>query len=63
MMSMLMKSWKSLKKDTKKEFKSLFVTNLLYGTVDHLVFDKLYPLIGADMFDFRKQLMLSNSRN
>ena len=60
MMSMLLKAWDSLQIDTKKEFKSLFVTNALDGSEDYLVSDKLFSLIGEDMVAFRKELLSSN---
>ena len=50
-----------LKIDTKREFKSLFVTNALDGSEDYLVSDKLFALIGDEMVDFRKELMSQNS--
>ena len=61
MMSMILEAWESLQIDTKKEFKSLFVTNSLDGSEDYLVSDKLFSLVGEEMVAFRKELMSSNS--
>ena len=61
MMSMLLQAWKTLKFDTKREFKSLFVTNSVDVSEDYLVSDKLFTLIGDEMVDFRKELMSQNS--
>ena len=61
MMSMLLKAWESLQIDTKKEFKSLFVTNSFDGSEDYLVSDKLFSLVGQEMVAFRKELMSSDS--
>ena len=58
---MLLKAWKTLKIDTKRKFKPLFVTNALDGSEDYLVSDKLFALIGDEMVDFRKELMSQNS--
>ena len=61
MMSMLLQAWETLEIDTKREFKSLFVTNALDGSEDYLVWDKLFALIEDEMVDFRKELMSQNS--
>ena len=61
MISMLLQAWETLEIDTKREFKSLFVTNALDGSEDYLVSDKLFALIGDEMVDFRKELMSQNS--
>lgn len=61
MMSMLLEAWETLQIDTKKEFKSLFVTNLLDGSEDYLVSVKLFSLVGEEIVAFRKELMSSNS--
>ena len=61
MMSMLLQAWETLEIDTKREFKSLFVTNALDGSEDYLVSDKLFALIGDEMVDFWKELMSQNS--
>ena len=61
MMSMLLEAWESLQIDTKKEFKSLFVTNSLDGSEDYLVSDKPFSLVGEEMVAFLKELMSSNS--
>ena len=61
MMFMLLQAWKTLEIDTKREFKSLFVTNALDGSEEHLVSDKLFALIEDGMIDFRKELMSQNS--
>ena len=57
MMSMLLQVWETLKIDTKREFKSLFVTKALDGSEDYLVLDKLFALIGDEMVDFHKILL------
>ena len=58
---MLLPEWETFEIDTKREFKSLFVTNALDGSEDYLVSDKLFALIGDEMVDFRKELMSQNS--
>ena len=55
------KAWESLQIDTKREFKSLFVTNSLDGSEDYLLSGKLFSLIGEEMKTSRKELMSSNS--
>ena len=60
MMPMFLQAWETPKTDTKREFKSLFVTNALDGSEDHLVSDKLFALIGDKMVDFWKELMSQN---
>ena len=61
MMPMLLQAWETFEIDTKREFKSLFVTNALDGSEDYLVSDKLFALIGDEIIDFRKELMSQNS--
>ena len=61
MMLMLLQAWGRLEIDTKSEFKSLFVTNALDGSEDCLVSDKFFALIGDEIVDVRKELMLQNS--
>ena len=61
MMSMLLQMWETLEIHTKREFKSLFVTNALDRSEDYLVSDKLFSFIGDEMVDFRKELMSQNS--
>ena len=61
MMSMLLQAWETLEIDTKREFKSLFVTNALDGSEDYLVSDKLFAILADEMVDFRKELMSQNS--
>ena len=53
-MSMLLLVWETLEIDTKRKFKSLFMTNTLEGSQDYLVSDKLFALIGDEMVDFQK---------
>ena len=60
MMSILLQAWKTLEFDTKREFKSLFVTNALDGSEDYLVSNKLFALTGDEMIDFWKELMSQN---
>ena len=57
MMYMLLQGWKTLEIDTKKEFKSPFVTNALDGSEDYLVLHKLFALSGEEMADFQKESM------
>ena len=59
-MSILLQAWKTLEFDTKREFKSLFVTNALDGSEDYLVSNKLFALTGDEMIDFWKELMSQN---
>ena len=61
MMSMLLQAWETLEIDTKREFKSLFVTNALDGSEDYLVSDKLFAPIRDEMVDFQEELMSQNS--
>ena len=60
MMSILLQAWKTLEFDTKREFKSLFVTNALDGSEDYLVSNKLFALTGDEMIGFWKELMSQN---
>ena len=60
MMFMLLQAWETLEIDTKREFKSFFVTNALDGSEDYFVSDKLFALIGVKMVDFWKELMPQN---
>ena len=60
MMSILLQAWKTLEFDTKREFKSIFVTNALDGSEDYLVSNKLFALTGDEMIDFWKELMSQN---
>ena len=55
MMYMLLQVWRTLEIDTKREFKSPFVTNSLDGSEDYLVSHKLFALIGDEMADFQKE--------
>ena len=54
---MLLQMWKTLEIDTKRDFKSPFVTNALDGSEDYLVSHKLFALIGDEMADFQKELI------
>ena len=54
MMFMLLQAWETLEVDSRREFKSLFVTNASDGSEDYLVSDKLFALIGDEMVDFRR---------
>ena len=60
MMPMLLQAWKTLEIDTKREFKSLFVTNGLDGS-DYFLSDKLFALVRDELVDFRIELMSQNS--
>ena len=60
-MFMLLQALERLWIDSKREFKSLFVTNALSGSEGYLVSDKLFALIGDEMVDFWKALMSQNS--
>ena len=55
MMSMLLEAWETLECDTKREFKSLFVTNTLDWSEDYLVPDKLFALIGDEIIELMSQ--------
>ena len=55
MMSMLLQAWETLECDTKREFKSLFVTNTLDWSEDYLVPDKLFALIGDEIIELMSQ--------
>ncbi len=57
MMDLLIKSWSKLGINVERAFKSLFVTNALDGSEDHLVSDNLFSLIGPAMVQFRSKLM------
>ena len=58
MMSVLANTWSLLTVDSTAAFKSLFVTNALDGSEDHLVSEKLFHLIGTDMLSFRAKLLM-----
>ena len=60
MMFMLLHAWETLEIDTKREFKSFFVTNALDGSEEYFASDKLFALLGVEMVDFRKELMSQN---
>ena len=60
MMFMLLHAWETLEIDSKREFKSFFVTNALDESEDYFVSDKLFALVGVEMVDFRNQLMSQN---
>ena len=55
MMSMFLQAWETLECDTKREFKSLFVTNTLDWSEDYLVPDKLFALIGDEIIELMSQ--------
>ena len=55
MMSMLLQAWETLACDTKRDFKSLFVTNTLDWSEDYLVPDKSYALIGDEIIELMSQ--------
>ena len=57
MMAMLAHAWNALTVDCAAAFKNLFVTNALDGSEDHLIWDKIFRLVGADMISFRNQLL------
>ena len=57
MMAMLAHAWNALTVDCAAVFKNLFVTNALDGSEDHLIWDKIFRLVGADMISFRNQLL------
>ena len=61
MIFILSQAWETLKIDTKREFKSPFVTNALDGSENFLASDKLFAFIGDEMADFRKEFMSQNS--
>eukprot|EP00794_Sanderia_malayensis_P013649 gene13649-15078_t len=57
MMSMLNESFSALDIDFCTRFKSLWVTNALDGSEDHMVSDKLFRLVGEDLVKYRNQLL------
>ena len=57
MMNMAVTSFSQVKIDCKKAFNSLFVTNALDGSEDHLVSDKIMSLVGNEIKEFRKNMM------
>ena len=60
MMFMLLHAWETHEIDSKREFKSFFVTNALDESEDCFVSDKLFALVGVEMVDFRNELMSQN---
>ena len=61
MMSMTVSALSDVKVDCKAAFKSVFVTNELDGSEDHLVSNKLFNLVGQEMVSFREELMKEKS--
>ena len=61
MIRVLYESNVSLEKDYAKGFKSLWVTNVLNGSENYLVSERVYKLVGTRMNDFRNQLMKTTS--
>ena len=58
MMSMLANAWSLLTVDSMAALKSLFITNALDGSEDHLVSEKLFEsLTGIDMLSFRAKIL------
>ena len=57
MMLMLNMAQYSIEIDFDRAFKSIFAINNFDGYEDYLVSDKLYSLIGAEMVEFRDELM------
>ena len=55
MINMAVKASRKVEVSFTEVFKKLFVTNKLDGSVDYLVSDKLFALIGNEMKDFRKK--------
>ena len=55
MMSMLVNAWSLLTVDSTAAFKSLFLTDALNGSEDHLVSEKLFCLTGTDMQSCRAE--------
>ena len=60
MVFMLLHAWETLEIDSKREFKSFFVTNALDKSEDYFVSNKLFALVGVEMVDFRNELMSQN---
>ena len=60
-MSMFLQAWETLEIDTKREFKSIFVTNGLDRSEYYLVSDELFALIRSKLVDLRKEIMSLNS--
>ena len=57
MIGMLLTAWKEIDVDYPAVFKKLFVTSKFDGSEDFLVSDKLFSLIGDDMFEYCRQLL------
>ena len=57
MMEMIVDSLKEINLDSERGFKSLFITNALDGTEDHLVSDRIFSLVGPSVVEFRDELM------
>ena len=56
---MLLPAWETFEIYTKREFKSLFVTNALDGSEDYLVSYKLFTHIGDEMVDFLERVNIA----
>ena len=63
MIEMIYEALDQVSFDKERAFKSLFLTNSLDGKEDHLVSDKLFPLIGPKIQEFRSNLMKENCPN
>ena len=61
MMQMLKKSFHSLEIDVASRLKALWVTNVLDGSEDYLVSERIIALIGNKMKTFRNDLMKKKS--
>ena len=57
MMDMTVRALSKIKVDAEYAFKTLFVTNKLDGSEDHLVKDSIFRLVGAKMQEFRENLL------
>ena len=60
-MNLTIESWNELKVDVEARYKSLWLTNALDGTEDSLTSDKMFQLVGHDLFDYREKLTNSES--
>ena len=56
-MALLLDSWTRLQIDAKSALKNNLILNNFNGTEDYLVSDKLFSVIGAEMVEFRKELL------
>ena len=61
MIAMFMGAQDEINVDFPRAYKSLFITNALDGSEDHLISDKLFELVGVKIKKFREKLMMEES--